>query len=94
MSVSYRGPQLVEEQKRAFGQKLRELREARGLSLADVAYEALVTKAAIQQYEAGASVPSLGALFGIANALKIKPSVLVAVFDPPKKLSKKSDSPA
>jgi len=90
MSTTFRGPQLTDEQKQTLGGSLKELRQSLSLTLDAVAASAGLTKAAIHQYETGASVPTLGAVVAIAAALRVRPSAIVAALDPPKKTFRKS----
>lgn len=49
--------------------RLREAREAAGLTQADLAARVMVTKQAISQFETGAAMPSLALALAIAQAL-------------------------
>ncbi len=60
-----------------FGKNLRKLREAKGLSTRQFAYEADISHSSVGRLEAGLSNPSLTTLLKIANALEIDLNKLV-----------------
>jgi transcriptional regulator with XRE-family HTH domain len=61
----------------AFGEILRELREARGLSQAQLALESEVDQTFISLLERGERQPSLLSLFALCDALKVEPDTIV-----------------
>lgn len=58
------------------GEKIRELRKAKKLTLVDLAYECGFEKSNLIRIEKGRTLPTTKTLLKIANALKIKISVL------------------
>ena len=60
-----------------FGKNLRKLREAKGLSTRQFAYEADISHSSVGRLETGLSNPSLTTLLKIANALEIDLNKLV-----------------
>lgn len=60
-----------------FALRLRQLREARGLSQYDLASKSGIRQPTIWRYEAGEREPDLPTLRKLAEALGIKPSELV-----------------
>lgn len=63
------------------GAKLRELREAAGLTLTVLAEAAGISAADVSRYERGLVTPSADVLFRLADALDVQPGELRA--DPP-----------
>ncbi len=63
---------------KAFGQILRELREAKDLSQEALAFEAELDRTYISLLERGHRQPTLKTLFTLAGQLSIKPSTLIA----------------
>lgn len=61
----------------AFGRRLRALREAKGLSLEDVAARAGMHFTAVGRLERGAREPKLGTILRLAKALGVEPDELV-----------------
>jgi transcriptional regulator with XRE-family HTH domain len=72
------GPVNVAE---TFGQRLREVRLARGLKQTDVTERTGIAQNHISDLETGARMPSLVTMLRLAAALECKPSELLAVFD-------------
>ena len=64
-----------------FGRRLRELREKRGLTQAELADAAGLTSVYISNMETGVAVPSLTTILRLATALGCKVSQLVIDFD-------------
>jgi transcriptional regulator with XRE-family HTH domain len=54
-----------------FGKNLQKLREARGLSTRQFAYEAEISHSSVGRLEAGLSNPTLTTLIKIADALEV-----------------------
>ena len=54
-----------------FGKNLQKLREAKGLSTRQFAYEAEISHSSVGRLEAGLSNPTLTTLIKIADALKV-----------------------
>lgn len=70
----------------AFGDKLRQLREARGLSLAQAGERAGMQRQAWHAYESGRRVnPALGTIYAMARALEVSASELIEDVDPPER---------
>ena len=65
------------ELNRAFAAALRRLREGRGMTQEDLAYESGVGRVAIAQMETGRRLPSLATLFRLAEGLRMEASDLV-----------------
>lgn len=61
-----------------FGNFVCELREAKGLTQADIASELGVTPAAVSKWENGSSKPRVEVLFRLAEILGVKPEELMA----------------
>jgi transcriptional regulator with XRE-family HTH domain len=61
----------------ACAQVLRRLREARGLSQHELAYEAGINRNNTSLYETAVRLPSLPTLFALARALGVKPEKLI-----------------
>jgi XRE family transcriptional regulator, regulator of sulfur utilization len=59
------------------GDKIRELRQARGWSQENLAQRVGVVQSAISQIERGTAGPTLSTLFDIARALSVLPSALL-----------------
>lgn len=59
------------------GATVRRLRKARGLSQADLAKLAKLTRVSITRLEAGRTDPSLATINALARALRVKPAVLM-----------------
>ncbi len=62
----------------AFGEILRELRTARGLSQERLAAECLLDRTYISLLERGMRQPTLTTLFALSARLGVKPSIFVA----------------
>ena len=62
----------------AFGQVLRKHRQAVGLSQEQLGLESGVQRNFISLIETGQNQPTIGTVFKLGDALKIKPSKLVA----------------
>lgn len=60
-----------------FGNRLRKLREARSLSLRDLADRAGIEFAQISRYERGQVLPNLETLLSLSDALSVDPNVLL-----------------
>jgi len=73
-----------------FGAHLRELRTARGLTQAQLAEKARTSTPFISQLERGLTTPTLGMLIRLAEALEIRASALLSVFDCGLRVSPKS----
>jgi transcriptional regulator with XRE-family HTH domain len=73
-----------------FGNHLRELRTARGLTQAQLAEEARTSTPFISQLERGLTTPTLGMLLRLAAALDCRPSDLIKIFDRGLNVSPKS----
>ena len=63
----------------SFGKRLRELRRERGLTAAELADRLGVSRAAVSQFESGASLPSLSTLFTMAACLGVSADLLLGV---------------
>ena len=61
-----------------FGERVRELRQARGLSQEELAFKAGVHRTYISLLERNIKSPTLDVLFRICKALDVKPSRLVS----------------
>lgn len=61
----------------AFGDLLRELREKRGLSQAQLALESELDQTFVSLLERGQRQPSLASLFSLCDALRIEPDAVV-----------------
>jgi transcriptional regulator with XRE-family HTH domain len=61
----------------SFGAMLRKLREERGLSQEQLAFETGVHRTFVSQLERGLKTPSLATLFKLAAALGIEPSKMI-----------------
>jgi transcriptional regulator with XRE-family HTH domain len=61
----------------AFGQRVRDLREAAGLSQEALAYKAGLQPAALSQIESGQRDPQISALWMLAEALQIPPASMI-----------------
>jgi transcriptional regulator with XRE-family HTH domain len=59
------------------GEKIRELRQARGWSQQNLAERVGVVQSAISQIERGTAGPTLGTLFDIARVLGVMPAALL-----------------
>jgi transcriptional regulator with XRE-family HTH domain len=64
-----------------FGERLRELRQKRGVTQHDLAQAAGLTDAYVSNMENGFAVPSLTTVLRLAVALHCKVTELVSVFD-------------
>lgn len=63
---------------KAFSERLRDLREARDMTLQEVADIAGLTKSHVWELEQGRAVnPSVAAIWGLARALAVAPSALL-----------------
>ncbi|WP_097966735.1 helix-turn-helix domain-containing protein [Streptomyces sp. or20] len=67
----------------AFGMHLRQLREAQGLTLEDLAEMSGMSFRGIVYIEHGRRNPSLTTILALARGLQIAPSSLLRVFDVP-----------
>lgn len=65
----------------AFGMHLRRLREARGLTLEELASRSGMSFRGVVYIEHGRRNPSLTTLLNLAQGLQAEPSALLAVFD-------------
>jgi len=65
----------------AFGTGVRQLRRQRKLTQADVASRVGITATYLSQIETGRRNPTLAVVVGLARALGVKPSQLVARLD-------------
>ncbi|MET7938292.1 helix-turn-helix transcriptional regulator [Streptomyces sp. NPDC005322] len=65
----------------AFGMHLRRLREARGLTLEELATRSEMSFRGVVYIEHGRRNPSLTTLLNLARGLQAEPSALLAVFD-------------
>ena len=63
------------------GDRVRELRQKRGLTQADLAGRLGVPQSRISEIESGTRVPSLVTMLRLAAALDCKPTALLAPFD-------------
>ncbi|HLF12765.1 MAG TPA: helix-turn-helix transcriptional regulator [Gammaproteobacteria bacterium] len=61
----------------AFGELLRELREERGLSQAQLALESELDQTFVSLLERGQRQPSLISLFALCSALEVEPDAVV-----------------
>jgi transcriptional regulator with XRE-family HTH domain len=61
----------------AFGALLKELREERGLSQAQLALESEVDQTFVSLLERGRRQPTLATLFALCDALRVQPDVVV-----------------
>ena len=66
---------------RMFGDRLRELRAAAGLTQRELAARSGTSCSAISNFEAGNNAPTLGTLVRLADALECNVSQLVDVLD-------------
>jgi transcriptional regulator with XRE-family HTH domain len=64
-----------------FGNRVRELRQKRGLTQVELAERCGVPQARMSEIEKGASAPTLVTILRLAVALECKASTLMAVFD-------------
>lgn len=62
---------------RAFGEVLRELRHARGLSQESFAEACGISRPHVSRLEIGRNSPTLSMLFQVAQALKLTPDELI-----------------
>ena len=62
----------------AFGDLLKQLREERGLSQAQLALESDVDQTFVSLLERGRRQPTLATLFALCDALRIQPDTVVA----------------
>lgn len=62
---------------KVFGQILRDLRQKRGLSQEQLGFESGYHRTYVSLLERGLKSPSLEAIFRIAMALKVKPSIMI-----------------
>lgn len=67
-----------------FGERVREVRLARGLTQGDLAQRCATSIAAISHIERGTKVPTLTTIVKLADALGCKVTKLVEVLDLPK----------
>ena len=65
----------------AFGRSLRQRRLAKLFSQEALSIESNLSRAYLSDLETGKKDPSLFTIFKLANALKIKPSVLIDEFE-------------
>ncbi len=61
----------------AFGALLRELREQRGLSQAQLALESELDQTFVSLLERGQRQPTLGTFFALCDAMRVEPDVVV-----------------
>jgi transcriptional regulator with XRE-family HTH domain len=61
-------PPTAEELRRRFGERLRELREAAGLTQIDLSYAVGITQSGISKIERGATSPTLDVILRLAGA--------------------------
>jgi len=62
----------------AFGQVIKELRKERKLSQEQLSYDSYLDRSYISQLEHGRKQPTILTIFQLADALKVKPSVIIA----------------
>lgn len=82
MSTSSRGD-LCFEARRHFAEQLRQLLQKRGLTQAELARAAGVSKDAISTYMTHRSLPSEGSLTKIARVLRVDPDLLLPLSSEP-----------
>ncbi len=63
------------------GERLRELRQKRGLTQIDLAERMGMPQGRISEIERGLHVPNLDTILRLAAALECKPSAVISVFD-------------
>jgi len=63
--------------KKLFGARLKEIREAKDLSLLDTDYRSTLNESNISKYENGKREPQLSTIFKLAKALRIHPKDLL-----------------
>ena len=63
----------------AFGTVLRRLRDERGLTQEDLAYESGLARTFIAKMETGRRQPSITTVFRLAESLGVRPSEIVAL---------------
>ncbi len=63
--------------RQAFAANLRRLRNAKGISQEDLAYEADVNRTYLSKLEKGVSYPGLEIIAKLADALGVEPAVLL-----------------
>lgn len=61
----------------AFGTLLRELREQRGLSQAQLALESQLDQTFVSLLERGQRQPTLATLFALCDAMRVEPDIVV-----------------
>lgn len=72
----------MDEAAKLFGQRLREIRESKGLGLRELAERIPMSHTALGNYELGKRIPSPAALKAIAQALEVRYEDLeVALFE-------------
>lgn len=64
---------------KAFGIVLRRLRDERGLTQEDLAYESGLARTFIAKMETGRRQPSITTVFRLAESLGVRPSEIVAL---------------
>jgi transcriptional regulator with XRE-family HTH domain len=64
-----------------FGERVRELRQKRGLTQVDLAQRMELPQSRISEIESGLRAPNLVTILRLAVALECKPSALISVFD-------------
>jgi transcriptional regulator with XRE-family HTH domain len=67
--------------KQAFGQVIRELRDAKGLSQQEVADYSEMDRTYLSDLERGLHMPTLNIVFKLADVFKVKPQDLVQKVD-------------
>jgi transcriptional regulator with XRE-family HTH domain len=66
-----------------FGNRVRELRQKRGLTQVDLSQRLDLPQSRISEIESGLRAPNLVTILRLAVALECKPSALISVFDGP-----------
>lgn len=64
-----------------FGERVRELRQKRGLTQVDLAERLALPQSRVSEIESGLRAPNLVTILRLAVALDCKPSALISVFD-------------
>ncbi len=64
-----------------FGDRVRELRQKRGLTQVDLSERLGLPQSRISEIESGARAPNLVTILRLAVALECKPSALISIFD-------------
>ncbi len=71
----------VQPEGEVFGQRLRELRQKRGVTQQQLSIMTGLSEVYISNMERGFKVPSLTTILRLAAALECKPTTLISVFD-------------